>query len=254
MIYLGGKSAIAKQIVRAILANVDSQDSFVIPFCGGCNVTCILPGDRIANDANPYLIAMWKALIYDKWEPPKEVSRELYNEIKDNKGRYESRLVGWVGFNCSYGANFFRGYAPVKNVRNVGKRTDYYQAQYYKNITKQLPLLQGVTFESKDYLDLTIPENSVIYCDPPYKNTEPYAYDRQFNHAEFWQWVRDMTDRGYKVFVSEAQAPEDFVPIWGKNTKPAMSHGKSRLEKLFAHESMGLDKAQYLNFQQASLL
>lgn len=35
-------------------------------------------------------------------------------------------------------------------------------------IAKQIPKLQGVEFRSEDYKNLQIPEESIIYCDPPH--------------------------------------------------------------------------------------
>jgi hypothetical protein len=46
MIYLGGKTRIAKEILPLILADRKEGQYFVEPFCGGCNVTANVPGNR----------------------------------------------------------------------------------------------------------------------------------------------------------------------------------------------------------------
>lgn len=51
MRYLGSKARIAKEILPIILADRKEGQYFVEPFCGGCNVTASVPGNRIANDS-----------------------------------------------------------------------------------------------------------------------------------------------------------------------------------------------------------
>lgn len=63
MIYLGGKSRIPKEILPLILADREEGQYSVEPFCGGCNVTAEVSGNRIANDYNEYLIAMFEGFL-----------------------------------------------------------------------------------------------------------------------------------------------------------------------------------------------
>lgn len=57
-----------------------------------------------------------------------------------------------------------------------------------------------------DYRELEIPkkEKCVIYCDPPYINTE--GYFTNFNHEEFYDWVKQQKN----CYISEYWMPEDF--------------------------------------------
>ena len=52
-----------------------------------------------------------------------------------------------------------------------------------QNAIKQSAYLQGVEFVHSDYQNLDIPDNSIVYCDPPYAGTTKYEDD--FNHDEF---------------------------------------------------------------------
>ena len=45
----------------------------------------------------------------------------------------------------------------------------------YAILKKQVQLLQGAEFYSCDYDKLAYPENSIIYCDIPYKDTKQYS-------------------------------------------------------------------------------
>ena len=63
---------------------------------------------------------------------------------------------------------------------------------------EQLQQLERLTFYSDDYRKIEIKNNSVIYCDIPYKGTA--EYDESFNHAEFFDWAHAQTS---PVFISE---------------------------------------------------
>ena len=84
-----------------------------------------------------------------------------------------------------------------------------------------------------DYRDLKIPENSVIYCDPPYSKTEGYRGTGKFDTDDFWEWCRNQKN---PVFVSEYSAPPDFVEVFQTYKKCVFSSSgnkKHSVEKLF---------------------
>jgi DNA adenine methylase len=60
------------------------------------------------------------------------------------------------------------------------------------------------------------------------------------NHYDFWQWCRDKCKEGHEVFVSEYNAPDDFVCVWEKSTSVSVAKSgkhKKATEKLFVHKS-----------------
>ena len=110
MKFMGSKNRFAKEILPIILKDRKENQWYVEPFCGGCNLIDKVNGNRIANDINFYLIKMWIKL-QEGWIPKKDISREEYNRIRDNKDDYDPWFVGYVGFNCSYSGKWFGGYA-----------------------------------------------------------------------------------------------------------------------------------------------
>ena len=72
--------------------------------------------------------------------------------------------------------------------------------------------LDTLTWSATDYQDVPIPENSVIYCDIPYKGTNRYAgKGRDFDHERFCQWALRQTQ---PIFISSYDMPkEDFKVI-----------------------------------------
>lgn len=50
MQYFGGKARIAKEIVNVLNRYRKQDQTFVEPFCGGINITCLMGDNVIANE------------------------------------------------------------------------------------------------------------------------------------------------------------------------------------------------------------
>ena len=240
MKYMGSKSRIAKHILPIILEGRRDGQYYVEPFCGGCNAIDKVPGNRIANDSNPYLIAMWEALSWG-WDPPKIIEREHYCDVRacynSKSDGYPMHYIGWVGFLGSFNGRFFDGGYSGHSVMGAGGEVRDYISKAVRNILAQVPLIEGVKFTNHKYNDMSIPPNSIIYCDPPYEGVSKYKYS--IDHEKFWAWCREKVAEGHNVFISEYDAPDDFVCVWGREVKITLNPGisKQAIEKLFIHKS-----------------
>ena len=239
MKYMGSKARIAKSILPIILKNRINGQYYVEPFCGGCNMIDKVDGNRIANDKNKYLIAMFKNLQIG-WIPPLEISRDYYNDVRKcyNEGSdsYMPSYIGYVGFIGSYNGRFFDGGYSGKVTTKNGLIRDYI-TEARNNLMNQIGSLKDVAFSCKNYKDLIIPPHSIVYCDPPYEGVKKYPYS--INHDEFWAWCRVKVSKGHRVFISEYNAPKDFICVWdqGINTTMNQTIIKKVVERLFVHES-----------------
>jgi DNA adenine methylase len=242
MKYVGSKGRHAKQILPIILAGRKDGQAYVEPFVGGANTLQHVTGRRIAGDVHLYLIAMWKA-VSAGWNCPhsSRMTEAAYNSYKSMRNFPVTDLsldnmaaeCGFIGFAMSYGGKWFGGYRRDPS----GKRD--YAAEAIRSAEKEFPKLRGVEFHHCSYDALPIPPNSIIYCDPPYANSQGYSTG-SFDTESFWQWVRDMSAQGHTVFVSEYEAPEDFVCVWERavnNTLAKDTGSKKAVERLFRHES-----------------
>ena len=241
MKYMGSKARIAKHILPIILKDRKEGQCYVEPFVGGANMIDKVDGWRIGGEFNRYIAEMWKELV--NGVQPIAITREDYKKIKQNHDDYPDWLVGWVGVACSYSGKWFGGFAgdyPESRRCKNGVLPNY-QKESINSVKKQLPNLYGVEFVHSSYDELNIPPQSTIYCDPPYANTTKYKDD--FDHEKFWQWCRDKVKEGHQVFISEYNAPDDFVCIWQQEVKSSLSANcksggnKLSIEKLFVHES-----------------
>lgn len=84
----------------------------------------------------------------------------------------------------------------------------------------------------RDYKAYEYKKGDIVYCDIPYimrRGTK--HYELKFNHDEFYEWARKTP-----CFISEFQAPDDFVLIDSKEVKSSLGLGynKQSNECLFA--------------------
>jgi len=222
MKYIGSKARIAKEISAIMLKDRKPGQYFVDLFCGGCNMIDSVTGKRIANDINPYLIALFKAVI-NGFRPPEFINKEERDSIKKNPEKYNPELVGWAGFACGFGGDFNGGYAGISNTKSGTIRN--YQNEAYRGLLKQAKKLEGVEFFNEDYQSVPLPANSIVYCDIPYKGTT--GYSNKLDYEIFYTWARANKDN-HKIFVSEYDAPEDFICQWQKQLGSQLSaNGKS---------------------------
>lgn len=226
MQYFGGKQRISKDLSVFLNAQLKNNQPFVDLFCGSCNIISKIDDNRlrIANDKHYYLIEMWKAL-QNGWDMPDKITEEEYNYIKNNKDK-NSALTGFVGFGCSFAGKWWGGYA--RNNTNI----NYCLSAKNSNL-KILPKIKDVVFYNLDYKEVDIPIGSLVYCDIPYKNTTSYCKNEvgEFNHEEFYQWVKDNSDK-YDIYISEYKknVPDDFEIVWEKNSKKEIRNKNNKRE------------------------
>lgn len=115
-------------------------------------------------------------------------------------------------------------------LKSKGFKEKYYRCSHLEALdrTKELKGLK-IELSNLSYKDLKFKENSVIYCDPPYKGTTGYKSD--FDHDKFYDWCRKQNN----IFISEYQMPDDFKEILRIEKRVFVDTQKSKtaVEKLF---------------------
>jgi len=227
---MGSKNRISKHLKPILEKHLNGENWYVEPFVGGANmIDKIDYKKKIGIDINEYLIALLKEMQKDNFQAP-IISKELYQEIKENKDKFPKWIVGFAGTQLSFGSKWFDSYRKDKESdRN-------YAEEAKNNIEKQAKNIKDILFIHSDYKNINIPPKSVIYCDPPYANVTHYKRNLDFDHKKFWNWCREKVKEGHYVYVSEYNAPEDFVCIWQKEVLNGLNKTKP-VEKLFVHKT-----------------
>ena len=203
---------------------------------GGGNLLQFVNCDNIiANDIDQYTIPFLQRLKEDiTWlhKNNKEFTETDYKRVRDNKGDYDKAYIGYIGYALSFGGKFFGGYSKDK----TGKRD--YVAEAYRHLLKQAELLRdkNITFYNTSYENVPLPNNSIVYCDIPYKSTTKYTNSKTFDYDKFYDWCINKSIEGYKIYVSEYDMPEPFKLVWNKEIRNQMrkdNNSSKVVEKLY---------------------
>lgn len=225
MKYMWSKNRIAKYLLPIILKDRKPNQWYVEPFVWGANMIDKVEGNRIWSDFNEYLIEFLKWMQEDKEKTP-YISKEKFEEIKNNISNFPKWLVWLSAFQLSFGSMWFWSYRRD----NQWKRD--YAEETIRNIEKQKPKIKWIDFKFCSYKNLEIPKESIIYCDIPYKWTAKYKWVEEFNYEDFYNWCREKKKEGHTIFISEYNMPDDFKCVWQQELTNNLNNKKAT-EKLF---------------------
>lgn len=221
MVYQGSKNRLAKYLVPIIQDYIDNYlfDTYIEFFVGGANlIDKIQCNKRIGYDINENVINL---LNYAKIDPdlsiaPEDCSFEHYADVRANQhtGKYSPEYVALIGYMASYGGRYFDG---GYGRDSKGERSTY--RERLKNLRNQASKLKGIEFSCMDYAtaDISKYKNCLIYLDPPYRSTKPYA-KQKMDYDYFYDFCRKLSSDN-KVFISEYNMPDDFKCIWERERK-----------------------------------
>jgi site-specific DNA-adenine methylase len=242
MKYVGSKNKLSKELAPIIQSYITKDTKgYLEPFVGGANmIDKIQCKKRIGCDIHEELIELLKYTQQYSHLLPERVLEDTYNEVKNNKEKYEKWFVGLVGFTAGFGAKYFGGHARNSKDDNTGNKS----ATAIRGLKKQAPNLEGIDFRRTSFIDLPKDKikDYVIYCDIPYRGTTKYKTEK-FPYEEFYQWVKDISIHNI-VLISEYNMPEEFECIWAKETKVNFDSNRTagdkdniRIEKLFTYKT-----------------
>ena len=138
----------------------------------------------------------------------KKSNADTYKALKDISHKDLCRLI-----------DKHNPHLPKKNYKGTqGKGlTELQQLQ-------RLERLDLITHTNLDYAEVKIstpPQDTIIYADPPYKETNGYNINKEsaFNYDRFYDYMIWLHKQGHYVFISEYNMPQDrFKEIWSKDT------------------------------------
>jgi len=100
----------------------------------------------------------------------------------------------------------------LERLQKLEKLQNLIRLKQLENL-EQLERLPAFTILNKSYDEVEIitpPEETIIYLDPPYRNTAAYKINKQnaFDHEKLDNWFRNLP---YQAFMSEYTAPFESV-------------------------------------------
>lgn len=122
--------------------------------------------------------------------------------------------------------------AIVKYTTKTDRLVNIERLRGIESITKKRGCYDRISTTNKDYRDLSISDDAVIYCDPPYKNTTN-KYTSEFDFDAFQEWLQSLPNE--HVFISSYECPRgcELVDVVGKPRRAFTQANSKRVEKLY---------------------
>jgi site-specific DNA-adenine methylase len=130
----------------------------------------------------------------------------------------------------------------------VSKRIDLQQLEQLQRLQQlqqleRLRALDNLIITNQSYINanITTPVNeTVIYCDPPYKNTSKYEID--LDHNIFNEWVKNSP---YKIYVSSYESDLKCVLEMNHRSTLSATANNKAIEKLFCNKIEVIDNERF---------
>ena len=166
--------------------------------------------------------------------PTKEAYEKLQEILPLDKPYTEiSKIITGI----KYKLQNLQSLQNLQNLQRLQSLESLERLERLENLSDILEISQG------SYKDFKLPKANecVIYCDIPYKGTKTYHHDGEkveFDYEAFYNWVREKSKDGYKIYISEYQMPKLFQEILAIDTNSRLSakSPKKVKEKLFKYE------------------
>lgn len=268
--YVGSKRKISKKIVELIKQNYGTDKTVYDLFGGGGAVTleCMINGiDVVYNDINDLPMRAIKKIASEDFEflktllTPRDEFMELRNKENIDEIEYLRLVVNSFGYNQTHylyamehseiknkiAKDYIERFNTAKGYRVWNKsRNDYTRIRQLERLADLERLqqklkhidLNNLKIFDEDYAYFSDVENSIIYLDPPYKNTVSRAYGK-IDYERFTDWAKMMSEKNIVIISEYTQPSDDFECTFEfKNAYSSMQGGQKRVngnyERLWA--------------------
>ena len=199
-----------------------------------------------SKEIEPYKKAFWEFAVFKNPDPLRVYGFNV-DELLDLPTSYERRIafrqhLVKMPFIDKKGSHFY--YKPSEKYKGFDNNTMLDALERLERL-QSLEGLERVEIHQGCYKEVELPEPTecVIYCDPPYIDSEGYYKQTlkngktSFNHSEFYDYVESLAKQGYKVFISEYDMPRDrFKSVFSvakRQTLNGKGAGAIKQEHLF---------------------
>ncbi len=212
--WIGNKQRFAHQIASFFPPQIGTYRE---PFLGSAAVLATLaPSCGVASDSFRPLIEIWQTLSSD----PELVKlwyaeRWLFSKDGDKKGQYEKIKAAYnthpngadllfLCRSCYGGVVRFRkrdGYMSTP----CGVHDPIHPKKFARRVDEWVSRTSGTQFFLMDYQEAMAKAepNDLIYCDPPYRNSQTILYGAQsFDLSDLFRAIEDCKSRGVYVALS----------------------------------------------------
>lgn len=126
----------------------------------------------------------------------------------------------------------------LQQIERITYRMQQLQALQQLERIKNYKEFKDIRFHSKDYKEFLNIKDSIIYLDPPYKNTSKVYKHNNLDYEEFFDWCKYMSEDNI-VLISGYDMPKDFECIYEFTKAKSTIQGGFHADK---HEKLYMTK------------
>ena len=226
-------------ISREDFERLKEKDAFV--------ACCFSFGNNLRNymyskAIEPYKRALHYAIVLDDFaqmqELMSEVSQAVHEAIHWIRNTHDRRITAQnvivktlkrlTGDN--YAHQIIQGNPLYQSIRHTSRNTPSLNSLESLERLNSLESLERLRVTSLSYDEIDIPEDAVVYCDPPYHACRGHLYEGTadaFDHCTFYDWCVRVSKTN-PIFISEYSIDDDRFEIVAEKSKmTSMSPVKS---------------------------
>lgn len=189
-----------------------------------------------SREIEKYRHAIYSAIVENKWIEFKSLCPEVYdNTIKTLEG-IESLEYRRLAFQREMASSLRKLNDVDKNIKTKNPLYTYPSTLRGSDCANQLERIKriiqikcsslpSIQTKSLDYRLLDIPNNSVVFCDPPYKDSTVKYNNLKFEHEEFYEWCLEQSNRN-DVYVTEYNIEHPNFQLVGEKGRQISMNGK----------------------------
>lgn len=200
-------------ISREDFERLKSQDAFVACcWSFGNNLQCYM----YSKEIEPYKRALHYAILLEDFAPMQELMPVVAQAVGD----------ALRGIRNVHDRRIMTQRIIVKTRLQSLERLERLQSL---QSMQSLERLQSLRVTSLSYDEIDIPDDAVVYCDPPYHASDKRLYEgtARFDHNAFYDWCVSVSKTN-PIFISEYSIKDDrFEVVAEKQKMTSMSSAKS---------------------------
>lgn len=230
-------------ISREDFERLKSQDAFVACcFSFGNNLKCYMYSEEI----EPYKRALHYAIVCNDFVPMQELMPEVaqavadalhgQNNLHDRRSTAQKIIVKTLKrlTGDNYAHSIIQSNPLYKSVRHTSRKDaqSLGRLQSLQNLERleRLQSLENLQFleglqrlrvTSQSYDEIDIPDDAIVYCDPPYHACNKSLYEgtaRGFDHGAFYDWCVRVSKTN-PIFISEYSIEDDRFEVVAEKQK-----------------------------------
>lgn len=241
-------------ISREDFERLKQQDAFIACcWSFGNNLRSYMYSQAI----EPYKRALHYAIVFNDFEPMQELMPEVAQSVADAlhgvRNLHDRRITAQniivktlkrlTGNN--YAHSIIQSNTLYQSIRHTSRNTPSLQRleslQSLESLERlqsleslesleRLQSLQSLRVTSQSYDEIDIPDDAIVYCDPPYQAGDKRLYEntaKTFDHGAFYDWCVRVSKTN-PIFISEYSIEDDrFEVVAEKQKITSMSSKKS---------------------------